>query len=301
MDSRAFWLESLDGTRVLTLGSETHPGPLHLEVGATGLGVAPTVVDAHGTPGVSGSSVQDVFTLTRDLILPIGINTSNQAEQWEQVQALRDLTDPTLGMTPEGNFRLVCSSATGTRHVTLAYISGLEGEGQELPWRDRLVMQAVAPYPFAEEREETPQEFRLGSTEAPFLDTAGTDNPWGTRQLAPSTIIGEGMEVFMDSAVPVYPTIEVDGPADSVLIESDTGLRIDVPTGVDAGDTLRIVTDPRRKSIRLNGELAAGKVARGSRLVPFKAGANVLSVTAPGADGDTRLRLGWRGAYRSLW
>lgn len=301
MDSRTFWLESLDGTRVLTLGSETHPGPLHLEVGAAGLGVAPTSVDATGTPGVAGSSVQDVFTLTREMLLPIGVNTGTQAEQWEQVQELRDLTDPAVGMTPEGNFRLVCSSASGTRHLSLAYVAGFEGEGQELPWRDQFDVAVIAPYPFAEDREETVREFRLGSTSAPFLDTAGTDNPWGTRQLAPSTIIGEGMEVFMDSAVPVYTWLEVDGPADSVLIQSDTGLLIDVPTGVDAGDTLRIVTDPRRKSIRLNGELAAGKVARGSRLVPFKAGANVINVTAPGADGETRLRMGWRGGHRSLW
>lgn len=301
LDTRNFWFESLDGAAVIPVGSETHPGPWHLETGAMGLGVAPTVVDAAGSPGAVGSSVRDVFTLTRELLLPLGLNTSTQAEQWVAVQALRDLTDPTVGMTAEGNFRLVCSSESGTRHVTLAYLSGLEGEGQELPWRDRVVMSTIAPFPFAEDREETTREFRLGTGVVPFLDTAGTDNPWGTRRLSPSTVIGEGMNVNMTSAVPVYPTIEVTGPVDSVLIESDTGLYISVPGGVGAGETLRIVTDPRRKSIRLDGELAAGMVARGSRLVPFKAGANLIDVTAPGADSDTRLRLTWRGGYRSLW
>jgi hypothetical protein len=301
LDTRSFWFESMDGQTVIPVGSETHPGPWHLEVGATGLGVAPTVVDAAGTPGAVGSSVRDVFTLTRDLLLPLGLNTRTQAEQWAAVQELRDLTDPTVGMTPDGNFRLVCSSESGTRQLTLAYLSGLEGEGQELPWRDRTVMSAAAPYPFAEDRAETTREFRLSAGVLPFLDTEGTDNPWGTRQLAPSTVIGEGMDVTMTSAVPVYPTIEITGPVDSVLIESDTGLYINVPGGVDAGDTLRIVTDPRRKSIRLDGALAAGMVARGSRLVPFKAGSNLIDVTAPGATADTRLRLTWRGGYRSLW
>lgn len=301
LDSRRFWFESLDGATVIPVGGESHLGPWHLETGVTGLGVAPTVVDAAGSPGAVGSTVRDVFTVTRDLLLPLGLNTGSQGEQWVAVQRLRDLTDPTVGMTPEGNFRLVCASESGTRHVTLAYLSGLEGEGQELPWRDRVVLSTIAPYPFAEDRDATTREFRLGSGSIPFLDTAGTDNPWGTRQLSPSTVIGEGMAVNMTSAVPVYPTIEITGPVDSVLIESDTGLYISVPTGVDAGDTLRIVTDPRRKSIRLDGALAAGKLARGSRLVPFKAGSNLIDVTAPGADSDTRLRLTWRGGYRSLW
>lgn len=301
LDTRKFWFESLDGSTVIPVGSETHQGPWHLEVGAAGLGVAPTVIDAAGTPGAVGSTVRDVFTLTREPVLPLGLNTSTQAEQWAAVQDLRDLTDPSVGMTPDGNFRLVCSSASGTRHVTLAYLAGLEGEGQELPWRDRFVVSTIAPYPFAEDRAETTREFRLSAGVLPFLDTAGTDNPWGTRQLAPSTVIGEGMNVNMTSAVPVYPTIEVTGPADSVLIESDTGLYINVPGGVNAGETLRIVTDPRRKSIRLDGALAAGLVARGSRLAPFKAGANMVDVTAPGADSNTRLRLTWRCGYRSLW
>jgi hypothetical protein len=70
---------------------------------------------------------------------------------------------------------------------------------------------------------------------------------------------------------------------------------------VAAGSTLRIVTSPRRKSVRLNGAPAAGLVARGSVLQPFTIGPNLLSVTAPGATDVTSLRLVWRGMYRSLW
>lgn len=301
LDSRKFWLESLDGSTVIPVGSETHSGPWHLEVGATGLEVAPTTIDAAGTPGAAGVQIKDVFTQAREVLLPLTLSTSGQAELRAAVEQMRALTDPTVGMTEAGNFRLVCASDAGTRHLTLAYLSGLEGEGAELPWHTRYVVSALAPYPFAEDRDELSREFKLGSGVSPFLAPAGTDFPWGTRQLSPTTVIGEDMQVSMPSAVPVYPTVEIDGPATSVLITADTGLRIDVPTGVAAGSTLRVVMDPRRKSIRLNGALAAGKLARGSRLVPFTPGTNLIDVSAPGATSSTRLRLSWRGGNRSLW
>lgn len=303
-DSRNLWFESMDGSVVIPIARDGHPGPWRLLPRHEGLGVAPTELDVSAAPGVAGGFVEGVITTTRPTVLPLSLRTATQAEQWERVQELRDLTDPTVGMTRDGNFKVVCSSASGTRELVLAYRAGLEGDSMDLPHYERIVLQALAVQPFALDREERSAEFFIADTDAGFLAASPSDPEavvFGDLSLAPSEVIGEDMPVVMTSAVPVYPTVEITGPADSVLITADTGLRIDVPTGVDAGDTLRIVMSPRAASIRLNGVPAAGKLALGSRRMPFTSGQNLIDVAAPGATSETKLVLTWRGGHRSLW
>jgi hypothetical protein len=300
-DSRRLWLESWDGSVVMPVPMDNLPHEMIAQRGILGLGVAPTDLATEGTPGVAGSRVVDVIERDRPIALPLAFIADTQVDLWATIQQLRDLTDPTRDMTADGNFRLVCASSSGTRQLNLAYRSGLEGDDLEYYGTDRAVLDLLAALPYAQDREDQWRDFRLAVDPMPFLSPPGTDNPWGTLQLAPSSIAGADTPVEMFSSVPVYPVIEITGPADSVLIEGENGLRIDVPTGVLAGQTLRIVTDPRHKSIRLDGALAAGKLARGSRLRPFSRGTTLVDVTAPGADSDTLLRLTWRGLHRSPW
>ena len=74
-----------------------------------------------------------------------------------------------------------------------------------------------------------------------------------------------------------------------------------MPGAVVAGSVLTIVTDPRAKSIRLDGVPAPGLVARGSRLMPLVKGRNTLSVSAAGATASSRVSVSWRGLYLGLW
>lgn len=299
-DSRSLWLESWDGSVVMPIPLEGI-AEMVAQRGMLGLGVAPTDLATEGTPGVAGSRIVDVIERDRPVAMPLAFLADAQLPLWQTVQRLRDLTDPTRGMTPDGNFRLVCSSSSGVRQISLAYRSGLEGDDLEHYGVDRAVLDLLAPMPLAEDREDRTIPFQLTSVSSPFLSTAGTDHPWGTRKITSSTIAGAATPVQMFSAVPVYPVIEITGPADSVLITGENGLIIDVPDGVGAGETLRIVTDPRHKSIRLDGDLAAGMLALGSRLKPFGLGTTLVDVTAPGATADTLLRLTWRGLHRSPW
>jgi hypothetical protein len=309
-DGRTFWLESLDGSVAIPIGSATHQGPVHLLVDASGLEEAPTEVERQSIPGVPGSVVVFARTLTREPLLPLRINTANQAEQWAQKQRLADLVIPTEdGLTPDGTFRLVCSSPSGIRQVGLVYNSGLEGTGAELPWTVPYVLDCAAPQPFGEDRADTTREYSLGGGADNFFawDDADTAAPnFEDLELAPDVILGDDMPLVITSDVAPYVTLEIDGPTGAgTVVSANTGLLLSIPDGVPGGSTLRIVTDPRRKSIRLiTGDAsvpAAGMLARGSRLRPLGFGQNLLSVTAPGADEDTRLRLLYRGLYRSMW
>jgi len=302
-DSRKIWLESSDGSIVVPVNGPIRQRRVSLLNGFAGLEVAPSELETSGTPGVEGTNLSSVTFPQRDVLLPMSLLGADQGEMWALRRQIWEVTDPTppTPNDPPRTFRIVAESASGRRQLELCYVSGLEGDELGVPFFDRFVLQALAAQPFPEDREAVRREFPLGSAE-PFLSSsAGTDRPWGTRQLAPSTVIGEDMHLQMVSGRPFYPTIELRGPASSATITSSTGLSIHVPAPIPAGQTLRIVTDPRYKSIRLDGALAAGRVARGSRFAPFVPGENVLDVVVPDATSQTLLALEWRGRHRSLW
>lgn len=305
-DQRVFWLESWDRTVRIPIGSATHDGPVQLLVDASGLEEAPQDVTIEPIPGVAGGVVTFSQTLVREPLLPLRIGTANQAEQWVERQRLADLTDPSPEkLTPDGTFRLVCSSPSGTRQVGLVRQGGMEGTGTELPWTVQYVLDCAAPNPFAEDREDTPREYSLGEGGGRFLawDVGDVDTPpFEDVHLAWDVILGDDMPLVIESDVAPYVTLEIEGPTGAgVIVSADSGLYLSIPAGVEAGETLRIVTDPRRKSIRLDGEPAAGMLAFGSVLRPLAFGQNMLSVTAPGATSATRLRLLYRSQYRSMW
>src|SRR5690606_36821236 len=144
-DTREFWLESWYGSQVLPIGGYHHEGALQQETGNAGLEEAPTDVFVDRLAHASGGVVADAQSLPWPLRLPLSVNTRVQAEQLREVQALLDLTDPTVDMTRDGNFRLVCRSASGTRQLGLVRRSGMEGTGGLLPWSARYVLDCVAP------------------------------------------------------------------------------------------------------------------------------------------------------------
>jgi hypothetical protein len=309
-DQRTFWLESWDGTVRIPIGSATHDGPVQLLTDASGLEEAPTSVTIDGVPGVAGGVATFSQTLVREPLLPLRISTANQAEQWVERQRLADLTDPSPEkLTPDGSFRLVCATPAGTRQVGLVRQSGMDGTGTELPWTVLYVLDCAAPQPFAEDREETPREYSLGSGGGRFIawDTGDVDTPaFQDARLAWDVILGDDMPLVIESEVAPYVTAEIDGPADAgTLIEADTGLYLPIIEDVVVGSTLRIVTSPRGKSIRLitgsTSVPAAQMVGFDAVFKPLAFGTNNLSVTAPGATSATRLRLLYRGQYRSMF
>lgn len=290
-------LESLDGARKIPLDGST--GWWRLP-GTAGLDMPAFDVVTAAAPGVHGSVLQDVRVQQRAVQVPVFTTSSaGRIDHLEMLDAIRSLVDPLVG-----EFLLVGSGPRGSRELRVVYTGGLEGsDGRDefgLYWR-KLGLTAVACDPFAYDRAERLVEFETAASGAPLIGVVGgTDALW-PGALSSSVVIGEGMEITVASEVPVYPTLELVGPMTSFVGTMSTGWSVDVPLGVAAGSTLRIVTDPRSRSIRLNDALAAGSVARGSALRPFYPGVNVLDVVAPGGTDATRIRLSWREAHRSLW
>lgn len=309
-------LESLDGsTRVPLDGSL---GWWRMD-GATGLEMPPVEVVTGSVPGVPGSQLYDVRVQQRPVFVPIYAEGVSHVAHLDMMDTLRQLVDP---MT--GTFRMVAVTERTEREMTVVYSEGLEGANgrttQGLAWR-KFGITAIACDPWAYDRADRLVEFEyVAPGAAPFIGAVGgTDAIWPTA-LASSAVIGLGMQVLVTSEVPVYPVLELVGPMDSFtgsLSPVLPGLpewSVEIPGGVPAGSTLRLVTDPRSRSFRLGAGdpatdpgwagtavLAAGSVSLGSSLRPFFPGLNVLDVVAPGGTSATRIRLSWREAHRSLW
>lgn len=284
--------------------------------GSTGLDMPLVSVVSENVPGVHGAVNTDVRYEARPIFLPIYYGAgNNQLAYFAAMDKLRRLIDP----VESRSFKLVGTSERGTRELNVTYTGGLEGidggMSSGLAWR-KIGLTAVAHDPFARQRTDRVLEFRVATTAAPFLGAVGgTDAPF-PGSLSTGAVIGTGMAIDINSEVPVYPVLELVGPMDSfsgtlspgvvnqdgtVTLHEDHIWDVSVPAGVPSGSTLRLVTDPRIRSIRLNGALAASQVARGSALRPFYPGQNVLNVVAPGGDENTRIRLSWRDQHLSLW
>jgi hypothetical protein len=306
-------LESMDGSISIPLDGST--GWVRMP-GATGLEMPPSTVVADRIPGMPGAMVTDVQIHSRPIFIPIyGRLDNGQASYRQMLDQIRSLMDPL-----NGSFRLVGASVRGFRELVVTYDSGLEGNDgadlEGLSWC-KVGLKVTAHEPYAQALEDRRLEFRVvAGTPEPFLGvTGGTDAPW-PRSMSNSAVVGSNMSTTVYSELPVYPKLELVGPMtafDGTLSPTITRLdgtvavvagrewSVEVPNGVPGGATLVLVTDPRERSIRMNGTLAAGLVSRGSTLRPFYPGTNVLSVTAPGGTEETLIVLSWREKFRSLW
>jgi hypothetical protein len=294
-DTRSYWLESLDGSVRVPFDNQ----PVSLVRGAVGLDVAPTDVAWSTTPGVEGGFVDESRTVPRPVLLPLAIVADSQPALWAAKGLIRQVVRPGESVTAEGAFNLVCSSLSGTRQLTCVYLSGLEGVTR-VPHYDRFALELLAVDPFARDRTERVVEFTLGDSTGSMVSADPATA--GPRQLGSSVVIGDAMPIDIVSGIPVWPRIDFTGPFSPLTVSASTGMSISVPGGVPAGQTLTVVTDPRNKSIRLDGALAAGMVARGSKVgAPFLPGLNHLSVAATGATSASRIVLSWRGGWRSLF
>lgn len=304
-------LESLNGlNKIILNGKRWIRMP-----GSTGLEMPPFEVISSSVPGVPGAVLQDVRTQARPIFIPIYCSASSDHLSYLQMMdQLRSLVDPTTG-----SFRLIGSTVRGEREMTVTYVSGLEGaDGGDVQGQSwcKVGLNLIAHQPYAQSRVDRVLEFRsIEEDITPFMGVVGgTDAPW-PGMLSSSAVIGQGMQVSIASEVPVYPVLELEGAMDSFsgelspVVSSpdgsvttyDQAWSVDVGVGIPEGSLLRYVTDPRIRSIRLDGDLAAGAVQLGSTLRPFYPGINTLNVVAPGSNEATRVRLRWRNLWRSLW
>lgn len=306
-------LESMNGRHSIPIDGSA--GWIRMP-GATGFDMPPVEVISESLPDVDGSTVKEVRVLARPVFLPIYYRSdSSHVDFLAMKDQLRRIIDPKTQ-----SFRIIGTTARGQRELVVTYTGGLEGNdapGEEGASWGKVGISAVAHQPFAQSRVIRSLDFgQSGVDTPPFIgQVGGTDAPWPPA-LVSSAVIGDNMEVFINSDVPVHPSLEMTGPMSSfeadlspLVVHSDGSTTvvedqewyIDIPLGVPADQTFSLVTDPTAFEARLNGVFAAGRISLGSTLRPFHPGLNILNVSAPGITDASSIRLSWRERFWSLW
>ncbi|NII42302.1 hypothetical protein E9228_002960 [Curtobacterium flaccumfaciens] len=301
-DSRVLSLESLDGAVSVVLAGG-RSGRV-LMPGATGLRLPPVDVVTGTTPGMAGSWLQEVNVLEREVFLPIGLwSDESQAEFFAILDEFQGIVsawdDVDIGQV--GTCRLVARSSKGERVLDVTYKGGMEGEeGGDASGEDwatyGLTFVAVSPYWHA--REPVERSYSIVSGEDFLGDGTGTA-PW-PRSISPSTVVGENMPIPVEGDVPTWTEYEVLGPVPSVTV-TYPGTSVDVPGGVPAGQILRLVTDPRARSARLDGAIAWDRITMGATFAPLRPGVNRVSVVLSTAGDGAGLVMRWTPQWKAAW
>lgn len=301
-DSRVLSLESLDGSvSVILAGGQS--GRV-LMPGATGLRLPPLDVVTGTTPGMAGSWLQEVNVLEREVFLPIGLwSDESQADFFDVLDEFQSLIsawdDVEIGQT--GTCRLIARSSKGERVLDVTYKGGMEGEeGGDVSGEDwatyGLTFVAVSPYWRAREPVELPLSVVAGEV---FIGDGAGNAPW-PRRIAPSVVIGKNMPITVGGDVPTWTEFEVLGPVPSVAV-TYPGTSVTVPNGVAAGKILRLVTDPRGRSARLDGAIAWDQINMGATFSPLRPGVNRVSVELSTAGAGAGLVMRWLPQWKAAW
>jgi hypothetical protein len=300
-DTRTVTLESLDGSIVIPLN--TDPERIVLG-GVTGLGLPPRDVVTGSSPGMAGSTLQEITVRQRDVFIPMKFaSDSSQADFFAKLAQLRNVIDPTteVDVGQVGLFCLVVGSLLGDRVLTVVYSSGWEGnwgaDASGARWEKfGLTLIAVDPYWRSREPVELTYKAAPGGV---FLGTGDNTHPW-PRQLAASVVVGAGMQIPVEGDVPAWPEVELHGPAPFASL-SWPGTSVVMPTGVPDGSTLLLRTDERVRSARLDGAIAWSKIQFGATFLPLRPGMNTIDVELGSAGSGAELTLRYLPAWKTAY
>ncbi|PCN48027.1 hypothetical protein Csp2054_09135 [Curtobacterium sp. 'Ferrero'] len=300
-DSRVYWFESMDGSTVIPLNVDAER---ILMSGATGLYLPPVDVVTATMPGVPGSWLQETNILEREVFLPMKFASDTAQENFftSLAEMAGLVTSNWFGQSlgSSGSFRLGVLSSKGERLLDVTYKGGMEGKsggGDSGTRWEKFGLTLVATDPFFHARERTTFTYQVADGEV-FLSSTDA-NPW-PRALSASTVIGNGMQMLVRGDVPAWIDMDVSGPATLASV-TFPGTDVVMTSAIPSGSQLSLVTDPRKRSARLNGAVAWSKIAFDSTFAPLMPGSNMVNVSLNSAGDGTSLTVGWTERFLSAY
>lgn len=288
VDERLDWIDA-DGVTHALDGSE---GVLVL-VGRTGLFMPPMALIEDDRPSGDGSIIRTVQRKSRDIELPIIVQTPSYDETMDLIASLAGWFDPTRG---DGTLRM--TRASGRQRELLArYREGLEGSDElnamvETWARAVLVIRAATLW---QDASDTVVDMVIGSNIPTFF-------PILPLRLTASTVLANiGISNLGDAEA--YPVWTITGPGDSIVLENvTTGKKIALDLVLSASEVLTIDTrpGPLRDGLAIrdqDGSSRFSALTGDSSLWTLPRGTSQLSVQMAGATGSSQISL----RYRARW
>lgn len=262
-------------------------------LGDSGLDMPPVSFIEDAAPGQAGARLRDARIGARDAVLPFYLEAASETALRDLLRSLAKRMNPQRG---DGRLRYIAVNGT-TRDLTCRYNGGLEGArvvGQAGPTyrKGALVFRAVDPFWY----DTTPTTVTLtAGSGGTFLGS-----PFLPIKLGSDVVLGQ-QSVVNDGDVEAWPVWTVAGPVSSVMFQNlTTGLTIDLPVPLLAGESLVIDTRPFRKTVRQNnGANLYGSLTATSALWPLREGINNVNIMANGSTVDTYVTLVYSRRYLS--
>ena len=277
------WIDPDGGTTVL-----------EVEWATRGRGLPPVVLRDEEVPGHPGTVLREVEHGPRELVLPVWLSATGEAELRERIRDLARAMDPRRG---EGRLR-VTGPAGDQRELRCRVTAGLELDevlgdtAGSTVQRVPLVLRATDPYWYATSDTVTP-DFEAGQAAGWF--------PFFPLRLASS-------EVFADRTVDnvgdvdAWPVWTVTGPGAGLALRNlTTGLALELDYSLGAGETVTIDTRLGVKSVtRGDGLNLFEHLSTTSALWPLAPGPNAIRVELNAVGPSSRVRLAWRPRYLTV-
>lgn len=249
------------------------------------------------SPGMDGEMITEIRTPRRELFLPLWIaSESTHAHYLDQRDALAELFAHhgvdyrALG----GTFDLVADSDRGERFLRCVYTGGMKAAKRpsEGAYWAKLGITAWAVQPhWIGERWETP------------IVTGGSPvNTFASFPLEFSSTLALGSEMLIavDGDVDSWITVDITGPAETVLVEAP-GLVFEIPGGVFEAETVKVVTDPRHRVALFDGINDWSRIGPATTWTPLAPGDHYMTIAVSGANSNTQAQVSGDTLYRRPW
>jgi hypothetical protein len=249
------------------------------------------------SPGMDGEMITEIRTPKRELFLPLWLaSDSTHLRYLEQRDALDRLFKfhgidyRTLG----GTFDLVASSVRGERFLRCVYTGGMKAAkwpNESALWA-KLGISAWAVQPhWIGERWETPV-IRAETGVDTFASFP--------LEFSSSLAIGEEIAIAVEGEVDSWITVDLVGPADTVLVEA-TGLVFEIPAGLADGETAKVVTDPRYRTALFDGVKDWSRIGPATTWTPLAPGDQTIDIVITSAGANTQAQVSGDTLYRRPW
>lgn len=196
--------------------------------------------------------------------------------------------DPVRG---EGTLTVVQGPWAG-RQLVCVYEAGLDDFAEEYPLLGLTTLAFRAADPYWQDAVES-------SLVATINSTAYTWFPFLPLVLGASDVFAS-VTITNAGDVDAWPVITAVGPGtDLTVTNQTTGLAWKFTGTMTAGSTLVVDTRPGRKSVRLDGFNAFGRLSDDSVLWPLAPGVNRISIGFASGTANSKVTFAWRNRWLS--
>jgi hypothetical protein len=263
--------------------------------GASGLGAPPVELSVDETPLLDGVEVTDVYAPPRTIQLPMLILATDPAAYRARALAL------VAAVLHGGECALELRQPDGQRRrINVWYSGGLEGledkdSGGE-KWL-RFVLKAFAPSPFWFDPVPITYRYGYSSGGLTFLG-----DPFLPLRIAQGLVLGDAT-ISNPGNVLAWPVWTISPPAaDVVLTDVDAAASISLAGTVPTGQTLQIVTEPRKTDVRLADGTDFWPALYGTpKFWPVQPGVTNVDLALTGAGVGSSVEVTFYPRYKTPW